>query len=272
MADIYQNKLNRYLKDGARSAKFDIMINPPSGLSLNISMNGVASSNANLKQSDLSDALTYFCYAGGFPGITSEVIEYKYLGRTIPIPSVATPNQTWSATFYTDEKHGIRKLFIDWIRYYQNHNYDTTAGKKFDQASDSVITIYQYDYDLKQKTKGCALFGAFPTSVSDAEISYENLSQMITFQTEFRYSFFEYFEIDEGLSSIEDVKNTVKNAVNDIVQNTISGVMNFGKSVASSTAAKLGITTDPISWLENQVANGARYLEDVDNFQNLLGS
>lgn len=226
MADIYQNNLNKYIKDGARSSKFEICITPPKEVKLPISITPDTTSNAELSDTDLSRALIYFCYAGGFPGITSEVAEFKYRGKTIPIPIISNPNQSWSATFYNDENHGIRKMFKDWIDLTYPYGYsETIQPRRLTQESNAII--YQYNYELKRKTTACKLHGIFPVTMSDIEVSFENMNQVESFQVEFRFGYFDYIDISSGLSA-DEVKAMVKSAVNDTINYAVQGVKNIG--------------------------------------------
>lgn len=258
MADIFQNNINKYIKDGARQAKFEVWMQPPQGITLNLSITSDPTSESKLSGGEAQKALTYFCYAGSFPGLTSEVIEFKYLGRTIPIPNTMVPNQTWSATFYNDEKHAIRKMFKDWMESNQTHNYNKTSGSIPDEMP--VITIYQYDYELKQKTTGCALYGVFPVTMSDIEITYEGLNQVETFQVEFRFIFFDYFNIEAGLSA-DGIKDLIKNTVNEVQKSAFEAVKNFGSSAYSAFTNNLGISIDPIGKLEGWLEEGVNFLD-----------
>lgn len=249
MADLFQNKINQYLGDVARSAKFTIWLNPPEDLKLSISMTNNSKSKSDLSGASANEAIEYFCYAGAFPGVTGETIDFKYLGRTIPIPSVSTPNQTWTATFYNDENHAIRKFFKDWIQKSQYHNFNTDAAETRDMGSyggyNSWIALHQYDYNLKNKTVVYALFNPFPVSMSDIEISYENMNQVQTFTVEFRFTHFEIGFIEGQGSTVEDIKSLVASTVKDIAKNAMSQVKNFGKSLVkdlyTSANKKYGI-------------------------------
>lgn len=228
MADIYQNKLNKYLGDGARSAKFEVLIIPPSGVELK-----------KYSTNEASSALSYQCYATAFPGMTAESIDYKYLGRNIPVPNVLIPNQGWSATFYNDENHSIRKFFKDWMESYQTNHY---GGGETRQLQNLTLSIYQWDYELKNKVLACVLYGIFPVSMSDIEVSFENLSQIQSFQVEFKYAYFDYVDIAAGLSA-EGIKDTIKNTVN----NAVNSVLKAGQTLASTAADKaMGLLNDKL--------------------------
>ena len=250
MADLFQNKLNQYVGDVARSAKFAILMNPPQDLKLSISMTNNSQSKADLSGSQANEAIEYFCYAGAFPGITGEAIDFKYFGRNIPIPSIATPNQTWTATFYNDENHGIRQFFKDWIQksQYANLNSDSLETREMGSYKDgynSWIAVYQYDYNLKNKTTVYALFNPFPVSMSDIEISYENLNQVQSFTVEFRYTHFEIGFIEGNGASVEDIKSLVSSSIKELAKSAMGAVKDFGKSVVkslySSANEKFGI-------------------------------
>lgn len=167
MADFFQNKINQYLGDISRSAKFHIVIEPPTGLSLEISKPNELNAKNNLTGAEFNNAIQYFCTAGSFPGLTGETIEFKYRGRTIPIPGVSNPNQTWTATFYNDEAHGIRKFFKDWIERTQMWSYksdDINTERTQDSFIGSYIAVYQWDFELKNKTVIYYLYQPFPVT------------------------------------------------------------------------------------------------------------
>lgn len=239
MADLFQNKLNQYVGDVARSAKFSILMNPPQDLKLSISMTNNSKSKADLSGSQANEAIEYFCYAGAFPGITGESIDFKYFGRTIPIPSISTPNQTWTATFYNDENHGIRQFFKDWIQksQYANLNSDDLETREmgsFQDGYNSWIALYQYDFELKNKTTVYALFNPFPVSMSDIEVSYENLNQVQNFTVEFRYTHFEIGFIEGNGASVQDIKSLVAGAVQDLAKSAMGALKDFGKNTLKS--------------------------------------
>lgn len=220
MADIFQNKINQFIGDAARPAKFEVYIFSPSGVKFK-----------NKSQSEAAEEFSYYCYAGSFPGATAESIDFKYLGRNIPVPNVLTPNQTWTATFYNDEKHKIRKFFKDWMESYQIHNYN---GSNYNDFENLQLAIYQYNYELKEKTAVCVLYGVFPKSISDIEISYESLSQVQTFQVEFQFVYWDITEVEAGLSA-EAIKDAIKNTVTD----TINGVLKTGQNIVNNAVDKV---------------------------------
>ena len=236
MADIFQNKLNYYLGDGARPSKFSIIINPPTGVKLDIAPSG--STSGNLEAGQAGAALSYFCSATKFPGVTQEAIDFKYLGRNIPIPGITVPNQEWSATFYNDEKHGIRKFFLDWINLYQHWEYRAKEKDNSKFTELPTISIHQYDYELKNPTALYTLVGVFPVSMVDIEAQYSELNQIETFEVTFKYSYFTITELEEGLSA-DSVKQQVKSTVNSIVNSLLGVVTNTLKAGVNKAAKSI---------------------------------
>ena len=233
MADIFQNKLNYYLGDGARPSKFSITIDPPEGLTLDISTGD--STDGGLTGGAAGAALHYFCSATKFPGVTQESIDFKYLGRNIPIPGVTIPNQEWSATFYNDEKHGIRKFFLDWINLYQHWNYADKEEPNKNFTKLPTISLHQYDYELKSPTALYTLVGVFPISMGDIEAQYSELNQIETFEVTFKYSYFKITELEAGLSA-DSVKQEIKSTVNSIVNSLLGVVTNTLKAGVNKAA------------------------------------
>lgn len=245
MADLFQNNINKYLGDVARSAKFSVQFELPPELSLKISLTNNSKTESQLSGTEASRALEYFCYGASFPGMVGETLEFKYLGKTIPIPGNINPAQTFTATFYNDEKHGVRKLFKEWIELYQYWHTNSNETTRVRPKVASFMAIYQLDYRLKNNVTFYCLYNPFPVSMSDIEVSYESLSQVETFTVEFRFTHFDIGSVKNNGLSQEDVSQLVKSAANDIVKNAVNTgkdiVKNIGKNLLNSAMNNLGI-------------------------------
>lgn len=265
MADLFQNNINKYLGDVARSAKFSVQFELPPELNLTISLTNNSKTESPLSGTEASRALEYFCYGASFPGMVGETIDFKYLGRTIPVPGVVNPTQTFTATFYNDEKHGVRKLFKEWIELYQYWNTNSNETTRVRPKPATFMAIYQLDFKLKNNITFYCLYNPFPVSMSDIEVSYENLNQVETFTVEFRFTHYDIGAVKNNGLSQEDVSQLVKSAANDIVKSAVNAgkdmVKNIGKNLLSSAMSNLGIN-DMLQSAKNttlDLVNSAKY-------------
>lgn len=242
MADIYQNKLNQYIGDVARPTKFSICIMPPAELKLKANGNEYANGA-------ISAPLEYFCSATKFPGATQEAIDFKYFGRNIPVPGITTPTQEWTATFYNDEQHGIRKFFLDWLDVYQHWTYREDKPKA-DIYKEQLpyLYIYQHDFALKNKTCAYILYGVFPTQIAEMDAQYSELNAVESFEVTFKYSYFDIHEIEKGATA-ESIKQEIKGAVNEMVNTVIQGIMGTLKAGVDNLAQDANAQFEKLSAL-----------------------
>lgn len=228
MADIIQNKMNQVMGDLARPTKFKCQIFPPKEIKCELSILNEGDS-ATSSTSEISQYLDYFCHATSFPGLTVETIDFKYRGRTLPVKSVQTYQQKWTATFYNDEKHAVRKLFLDWMTYDQAYQFEDKTKGNFEGILPS-ISIYQLDFEMSKDCVVYTMMNVFPTNVGEVSVQYDGLNQIETFTVEFAYTHFEINTISgEGLTSSEVtslIKNTIQNTINSVT-NTLKDAV-FG--------------------------------------------
>lgn len=252
MADLFQNKINQFIGDGARSAKFKVIFDLPKelNLKLNISMTNNLHSKAGLTGPQAQEALEFFCTNAAFPGFSGEAIEFKYLGRTIPIQSVISPNQTWTATFYNDEKHAIRQFFKEWAEKYQYWTLGSNTSSR-QLGTGGYLAVYQYDFNLKNTPIAYVLYNPYPVTMSDVEVAYESLNQIQTFTVEFRYTHYNIVEITNGGLSEEDVASVIKSTAKDLLK---SGV-NFVKDTLKTAGGELNKSLGVQEWLEARKKN-----------------
>lgn len=217
MSDIVQNTLFHSLGDGARPTKFRVQIMPPQSL-LN---------KYNLKIEDLDIQ----CTSTKLPSVSSQVIDYKFKGRNIPLPGFQEYDQTWTCTFYNMENNAIRRLLIDWLLSNKNHQYfnNATSMNKMDWDY-TMIHIYQLDYEYSKTTQIVSCVNAFPTSVGEIELNAESLNQIQTFNVEFRFSHFEINTISINGKTANDIAQEIQSAVQKITNNIVKSISNTLKN------------------------------------------
>lgn len=236
MSDIIQNTINKVVGEGARPTKFKCQIFLPKTLL----------SKYGLTYNDLD----IFGFTGSFPGYTTETLDYKFKGRNIPLKGVQNYEQKWTATFYNDENHKIRQLFLDWIENNQNeHFYEFNESVEFNPI---LLHIYQMNYELERDTALYTLVNVFPTNISSIELSYENLNQIESFSVEFSYSHFEYSIIERSGLTSNEIANKIQSTIQNVTNKVFSSIMNKAKE-------KLLPVTD---YIENKVSGLFSYAQD----------
>lgn len=181
MSSVVQNILNNVIGDGARSTKFDCMINF-NGTGLFAAENDIY---AHVKTSQ-------------FPGKTHDVIDLKFKGRTIPVKGQTKYDNTWSCTFYMTEDHALKVAFENWIESLdQVHNIKYVDGKvKGAQGVNNsgyagTLHIAQMDFHGSEQCVVYTLNHCFPKSVTAVDVDYSDVGVITEFTVEFSYAYYD---------------------------------------------------------------------------------
>lgn len=221
MSNKVQSKMNFYLGDAARATKFAITgITDPF---------------------DTNSEHYLIIKTAQFPGKFHDVIDFKYKGRNIPIKGQIRYDNTWTCTFYLEESHKLRFMFMDWIEALeQKHNMskgltDTVWNGRTKLAQNgyaSTITLVQFNFDDEtQHTATYQLHNACPKSVSSVELDYSNVGTVLEYTVEFSFSHFEY---SDGSEIMGGIINGIKNKIINKLQNIVSSVKNNVTSALGS--------------------------------------
>jgi len=196
MAKHFQTLLATILGDGARPAKFMVDIcNIPGKTENNIQKN-----------------ISVLCKGAIFPGKSLTTIPFEFKGRTIQVPSHVKYEQTFELSFYLEETHKLRILFMDWIQSF-NESYEsyytgsgtsskttsngvnvgsefTTSLRKLETQKDKMasITVSQLDFDLKLKTAEYIFHNCYPTQVSSITVDSSQVGAILEYSVTFTYS------------------------------------------------------------------------------------
>ena len=137
----------------------------------------------------------YMCKAAALPATNVGTVELPFRGRVIKVPGDRT-YETWTATFYMDDAFELRAAYEKWIELTNGVGTNTaTAGissdadgilknikvdqlSKFDGDGQNLKVIRQYE-----------LFSAFPVSVSQVSVAYDNNDSYEEFDVEFAYQY-----------------------------------------------------------------------------------
>ena len=139
------------------------------------------------------DLATYLCKSAALPASTVGTVELPFRGRVIKVPGDRT-FESWTATFYMDDAFELRGAYEKWVELTNTVDANTASANMTDVLKD--ITVTQMD-KFNGSATGFAnireyrLVSAFPVSVSQVSIAYDNNDSYEEFDVEFAYQYFE---------------------------------------------------------------------------------
>lgn len=166
-----------------------------------------ASGGAATGGNAVSETITMLCKSGALPSSNMGTIEVPFRGRNIKIPGDRTFD-AWTATFVNDPNFTVRSTFEKWMNYV--NKLDANLGTTEPAQMFSDITIQQLNkapfansYSDNSETaelpviRVYKLIGAWPSSVSQISLGYDQNDQVEEFDVEFQY---QYFNVSGGPS------------------------------------------------------------------------
>ena len=139
------------------------------------------------------DLPTFMCKSAALPASTVGTVELPFRGRVIKVPGDRT-FESWTTTFYMDDAFELRGAYEKWVELTNSVDTNTAAANMADVLQD--ITVTQLDkfggtnagFSTIREYK---LISAFPVSVSQVSLAYDNNDSYEEFDVEFAYQFFE---------------------------------------------------------------------------------
>ena len=143
---------------------------------------------------------TYLCKSAALPASTVGTVELPFRGRVIKVPGDRT-FESWTATFYMDDAFELRGAYEKWVELTNTVDANTAAANMSDILKD--ITVTQMDKFGGSATgfkniREYKLISAFPVSVSQVSIAYDNNDSYEEFDVEFAYQFHTSKAVDAG--------------------------------------------------------------------------
>jgi hypothetical protein len=148
--------------------------------------------------------VAFLCKSASLPASTIGTVELPFRGRVIKVPGDRT-FESWTATFYNEDTWKLRGAYESWIGLTNAVNANSATSSISEASKD--ITILQLDKfkstDSKPETiREYKLVGAFPVSVSQISVAFDNNDSYEEFDVEFAY---QYFTSTKGLNPLEKV-------------------------------------------------------------------
>jgi hypothetical protein len=156
------------LASGSRPNLFNVTITQPPGITIPNSV--------------------ILCKGAAVPGLTLGVIEVPYRGRRIKLPGDRTFAE-WTATFIADQNHNLRKGFEAWMASISNNDFGATnlRASNVEYKQNIIVDHLRDDGGV---SKSYRLVEAFPTDVSQIDLSYDTTDTIEEFTVTFQYSYF----------------------------------------------------------------------------------
>ncbi len=151
----------------------------------------------------------YMCKSAALPATNVGTVELPFRGRVIKVPGDRT-YETWTATFYMDDTFALRGAYEKWISLTNGVDSNTATADIVDTWEDIVISQLDKFGSDAQITGGNAagnlqvirkykLVQAFPVSVSQISVAYDNNDSYEEFDVEFAYQYHETFDVGDNL-------------------------------------------------------------------------
>ena len=133
------------------------------------------------------EELAFLCQGTSIPAMTLGVVNVPFRGRNIKIAGDRTFEE-WTVTVYNDTNFKLRNAFERW----QNGINNMSDNEGLTNPVDYQVDAFIDHLDRNGNTvKSYTLRGAFPTSVGEIELDYEEKTSIEVFPVNFSYQYFE---------------------------------------------------------------------------------
>jgi len=131
--------------------------------------------------------LAFLCQSTSIPGQTIGSIAVPFRGRVLQIAGDRTFNP-WSMTIMNDTDFKLYRAFERWLNGINN----MTDNEGMTNPVDYQVDVFIDHLDRNGTTlKKYTLRGAFPTTISDIDLSYTDNNSIETFTASLTYQYFE---------------------------------------------------------------------------------
>lgn len=154
---------------------------------------------------DAQKNMEFICYSASIPTQAIDTIDVNFRGLIAQYAGDPTKPEAWQVSCYNPTSFNLRKSLIAWKRAYQLEG--TTSG--LDEIPMTTADIYLLGKNgnyLYQST----LFNLWPSSIGKIDVSWENNSELSTFDAEFTFDYArENIELsNDGASNAGDTNTT----------------------------------------------------------------
>tara|TARA_B100000003_G_scaffold182405_1_gene174863 strand:- start:1331 stop:1894 length:564 start_codon:yes stop_codon:yes gene_type:complete len=168
-------EFQKKIKAGVRPNQFQVKHNFPAGVG-----------------SVEKDDVAIFCKSTSLPATNVGTVELPFRGRVIKVPGDRT-YETWTATFYVDDAFKLRGAYEKWIELVNAVDQNTSSVADLGGAYFQDVVIEQLHKfnggDDLQTIQTYTLASAWPVSVGQISVAYDNNDSFEEFDVEFAYQY-----------------------------------------------------------------------------------
>ena len=140
---------------------------------------------------EVEDAVTYMCKSAALPATNVGTVELPFRGRVVKVPGDRT-YETWTATFYNDDSFALRSAYEKWIAVTNGadtNTAETDIGDVFKSIKVSQLDKFSGGANKLEILRSYELVGAWPVSVGQIAVAYDNNDSYEEFDVEFAYQY-----------------------------------------------------------------------------------
>ena len=140
---------------------------------------------------EVEDAVTYMCKSAALPATNVGTVELPFRGRVVKVPGDRT-YETWTATFYNDDSFALRSAYEKWISLTNGVDANiaqTDISDVFRNITVSQLDKFSGGANKLEILRSYELVGAWPVSVGQIAVAYDNNDSYEEFDVEFAYQY-----------------------------------------------------------------------------------
>ena len=181
---------------GLRPNLFQVSIS-----SLGSAISGIGTSNT---ATGTTNKFSFLCRSAGIPASTVGTVEVPFRGRVIKLPGDRT-FESWTVTIMADENLELRSFFESWMDRLNKHI--DGAGYTSDYSAELSVAQFKRgtSSDPGENTKPHTSVreykfkNAFPSNISQIDLSYDNNNSIAEYTVEFQY---DWWEVDSSIGNV----------------------------------------------------------------------
>jgi hypothetical protein len=140
---------------------------------------------------------SFLCRSAGIPASTVGTVEVPFRGRVIKLPGDRT-FESWTVTIMADEDLVLRGYFEKWMDALNKH--DDGAGYTANYSAELKVDQLKRGtssgndpLDPHSIIRSYSFKNAFPSNISQIDLSYDNNNSIAEYTVEFQYDWWEAF-------------------------------------------------------------------------------
>ena len=194
MATIPQRTISQFksklIGGGARPNLFEVQVNFPDGVDLNIQNDGGGEFDG--------DRFRFLCKAAQLPASNVGTLEVPFRGRVLKIAGDRT-FEPWTITIMNDSGFKLRTAFETWASSIQAYAENYTAAAGLGDSSDNSgyfadMEVHQLSRGLKdgeepKVTKSYKFYNIFPSNIAAIDLDYGNNDAVEEFTVEMQVQY-----------------------------------------------------------------------------------